>query len=80
MLNAAREAARQMAVADLTVVASWPLSFTVSVDGPGTQPAPNDEDARVQITVPLADAALTGVSGVFLSGNLMAVATFRAEG
>ena len=86
MASAAREAARRMAVAEMTApqavvfaenyLADWSLIFTVTA----TEPAGGvvNGDVSVQITVPAADAALVNFP-VTWPGNLTALVTMRRE-
>jgi hypothetical protein len=86
MASAAREAARRMAVAEMTVpqaqvyaqnyLAGWGLIFTVTATEPPVG-VPNG-DVSVQITVPAADAALVNFP-VTWPGNLTALVTMRRE-
>lgn len=86
MVNAARETARRMAVAELTAaqadafaqtyLAGWNVTFNVFA----TEPAPGtiNGDVFVQITAPAADAALINFPLPW-SGNLVAEVTMRRE-
>ena len=84
MLHAARETARTIAVGDATLgdattiannhLVNWSgLNFTVT----STEPTAND--VAVQITVPVSEAALVDVLGIFGSGTLNSQITFRKE-
>jgi len=87
MVNAAREAARRMSVAELDAAAAetyaenylagWGLTFDVDATEPAAG-VPNG-DVSVQITVPAADAALINFP-IPWPGNLVAQATMRREG
>ncbi len=86
----AREAARGLAVGDLVDVAaaeayvnshliSWAAaSSTVSVVTPDPND-PNDTDYRVQISVPLEDAALMDPVGYFAGKSVSAYSVMRDE-
>lgn len=86
MVNAARETARRMAVAELTAaqadafaqnyLAGWNVAFVVFA----TEPAPGtvNGDVFVQITAPASDAALINFP-IPWSGNLVAEVTMRRE-
>lgn len=89
MVNAAREAARKLAVGDITTVAqaqatanaylaSWGLAFTVT---PTIGVAPGS-DMIVTVTVPMKSATLIDVIGVFSPSSnpvLRATVTMRKE-
>jgi len=86
MMNAARETARRMAVAELTAaqadpfaqtyLAGWNVAFTVFA----TEPAVGvvNGDVFVRITAPAADAALINFPLPW-SGNIVAEVTMRRE-
>lgn len=84
MVNAAREAARRMSVAELdkpqaeayarNYLAAWNVEFEVTATPPA---APNGE-VSVVITVLAADAALVNFP-ISWPGNLVAEATMRSE-
>ena len=86
MVNAARETARRMAVAELTAaqadpfaqnyLAGWNVVFTVFA----TEPAPGaiNGDVFVRISAPAADAALISFP-IAWPGNLVAEVTMRRE-
>ncbi len=86
MVNAARETARRMSVAELTAaqapafaqtyLAGWNVAFNVLA----TEPAPGtiNGDVFVQITAPASDAALINFPLPW-SGNLVAEVTMRRE-
>ena len=86
MVSAAREAARRMAVAEMTkpqaevyaqtYLADWSLIFTVVATEPPVG-VPNG-DVSVQITVPAADAALLNFP-IAWPGTLTALVTMRRE-
>jgi Flp pilus assembly protein TadG len=87
MTNVAREASRRVAVGDLTqadaatavqgALVNWGVTYEVSVAtadvGGGNQ------DITVGISLPMSDAALMDVLGLFESGNLSTTVTMRME-
>ena len=86
MVNAAREAARSFAVGASNsaqaqqlargLLASTTLVYTVTV----TQaPSAGGNDVTVQITTPMAAAALVNVLDVVFAGNIQASVTMRVE-
>ena len=88
MVNAAREAARSLAVKEVTAAQAetiardqltFPgLNFVVEI----TEPDPNipaEKDVIVVIRVPLSEASLADVLGIFSSGDLRAQVTMRKE-
>ncbi len=104
MLNAARDAARRLAVGEVTVggnancagpqagsaeelacgqLSSWAsLDFTLAVcspDFPGPNCVADSNDVAVEITIPLSDAVLMDVLGLFGSGNITARVIMRDE-
>ena len=88
MTNVARETSRRIAVGELAqadaassaqqALVNWGVTYDVSVVtvdvGGGNQ------DIAVTISLPMAEAALMDVLGVFQSGNLTAAVTMRQEG
>ncbi len=87
MTNVARETSRRVAVGELAqddaaksaqqALINWGVNYEVSVatvDGGG-----GNQDIAVAISLPMADAALMDVLGVFQSGNLTATVTMRQE-
>jgi hypothetical protein len=88
MLNAARDAARRLAVGELTVqgaeefvadrVSSWPHGFTIDAQAPDGSD-PNDRDVRVAVSVPLADAAIIPIPGMSSAGDMRAEVVMRLE-
>jgi hypothetical protein len=89
MSNAAREAARALAVGSIETktestqlveqkLVNWGVTFTVdtTLPDPGD---PNDTDFTVVITAPLSDAAIFDYLGVFKGGTLRAAASMREE-
>ena len=89
MSNAAREAARALAVGSIASKAEseklveqklidWGVNFDIATDLPN--PAdPNDTDYTVTITAPLSEAAIFDYLGVFKGGTLRAAASMRQE-
>ncbi len=87
MTNVARETSRRVAVGELAqadaessaqlALVNWGVNYDVSVAtidvGGGNQ------DVAVAISLPMAEAALMDVLGVFQSGNLTAAVTMRQE-
>ncbi len=87
MTNVARETTRRVAVGELNetdaessaqqALVNWGVTYDVSVAtidvGGGNQ------DITVTISLPMAEAALMDVLGVFQSGNLSAAVTMRQE-
>ena len=87
MTNVARETSRRVAVGELAqadaagsaqqALVNWGVTYDVSVAtidvGGGNQ------DITVTISLPMAEAALMDVLGVFQSGNLTAAVTMRQE-
>ncbi len=88
MTNVARETSRRIAVGELAqadaessaqqALVNWGVTYDVSVAtvdvGGGNQ------DIAVTISLPMSEAALMDVLGVFQSGNLTAAVTMRQEG
>ncbi len=87
MTSVARETSRRVAVGELAeadapsavqqALMNWGVTYDVDVDlvdvGGGNQ------DIVVTISLPMSEAALLDVLGVFQSGNLTAVVTMRQE-
>ncbi len=87
MTSVARETSRRVAVGELAeadaessaqqALVNWGVTYDVDVDlvdvGGGNQ------DIVVTISLPMSEAALMDVLGVFQSGNLTAVVTMRQE-
>ena len=87
MTNVARETSRRVAVGELAqadaadsaqqALVNWGVTYDVSVAtidvGGGNQ------DIAVAISLPMREAALIDLLGVFQSGNLTAVVTMRQE-
>ncbi len=87
MTNVARETSRRVAVGELAqadakssaqqALVNWGVTYDVDVDtvdvGGGNQ------DLAVAISLPMREAALMDVLGVFQSGNLTAAVTMRQE-
>ncbi len=79
MTNVARETSRRVAVgelaqADAVSSAQQALVTAATVDMGG-----GNQDIAVAISLPMADAALMDLLGVFQSGNLIATVTMRQE-
>ncbi len=87
MTNVARETSRRIAVGELAqadaegsaqqALVNWGVTYdvdVVSVDVGG-----GNQDIAVAISLPMAEAALMDVLGVFQSGNLTAAVTMRQE-
>ena len=82
MTHVARETSRQVAVGALTETAAvssaqqalvnWGVNYDVSV-------ATVDQDFTVAISLPLREAALMDILGLFQTGNLTATVTMRQE-
>lgn len=89
MSNAAREAARALAVGSIASTTEskalveqklidWGVNFDIQTTMPN--PAdPNDTDFTVVITAPLSEAAIFDYLGVFEGGTLRAAASMREE-
>ena len=89
MSNAAREAARALAVGSISTTTEsedlveqklidWGVNFNILTTLP--DPAdPNDTDYTVVITAPLSEAAIFDYLGVFEGGTLRAAASMRQE-
>ncbi len=88
MVSAAREASRKLAVGEVNVaeaeqaaldyLGNWSMNFTVEANVPDPND-PNDTDVSVEITVPLKEAALVDVLGLFGTSDLKAAVTMRQE-
>ncbi len=87
MTNVARETSRRVAVGELTqadavssaqqALVNWGVTYEVTVatvDAGG-----GNQDIAVAISLPMREAALIDLLGVFQSGNLTAVVTMRQE-
>ncbi len=87
MTNVARETSRRVAVGELAqadaasaaqqALVNWGVNYEVSVatvDAGG-----GNQDIAVAISLPMREAALIDLLGVFQSGNLTAVVTMRQE-
>ncbi|MCZ6610610.1 MAG: TadE/TadG family type IV pilus assembly protein [Alphaproteobacteria bacterium] len=87
MTNVARETSRRVAVGELAqddakksaqqALINWGVTYEVLIT-PSSAGGGND-DITVAISLPMADAALMDVLGVFQSGNLTATVTMRQE-
>jgi Flp pilus assembly protein TadG len=83
--NVARETARHVAVGEFDQteaeqfaqdrLLNWGVTYTVAV----TIPDPGDTDVVVQISLPMSQAALIDLLGLFQSGTLAATVTAREE-
>ncbi len=88
MTNVARETSRRIAVGELAqadavssaqqALVNWGVTYEVSVAT--TDVGSGNQDITVAISLPMAEAALMDVLGVFQSGNLTAAVTMRQEG
>ena len=91
MVQAAREAARTLAVQETTAadaqtialnqLAFSGLPFTVTICEPATVPCAGAplSDVSVTIAVPLSEATLVDILGLFSTGDLEASVTMRKE-
>lgn len=87
MTNVAREASRRVAVGELAQaeaatavqgsLINWGVTYNVSVET--SDAGDGNEDITVAISLPMADAALVDVLGLFQTGNLSASVTMRQE-
>ncbi len=87
MTNVARETSRRIAVGELSqadaassaqqALVNWGVNYEVSIAA--TSAGGGNEDITVAISLPMAQAALMDVLGVFQSGNLTAAVTMRQE-
>ena len=88
MINLARDAARRLAVGEVTPaqaetqiedgLSDWNVTPTVTID----MPVPNDpldNDVTVTVEVPKAQASLMDIFGLFQSGNLVGKCVMREE-
>ena len=83
--DVARETARRVAVGEFEQteaeqfaqdrLLNWGVTYTVAV----TTPDPGDTDVVVQISLPMSQAALIDLLGLFQSGTLAATVTAREE-
>ncbi len=88
MVNAARDAARRLAVGEITPgqartsiedqLDDWPANFTIDIDMPNPLD-PLDRDIEVDILVPVKDASLIAFLGDLQQGNLHAQVVMRQE-
>ncbi len=88
MADVARETARRAAVGEFAQaeaeqfaqnrLLNWGVNYNVVVDLPDPND-PNDTDVDVQISLPMSQAALIDVLGLFQSGTLTAAVTAREE-
>ncbi len=87
MTNVARETSRRVAVGELAqadavssaqqALVNWGVTYEVSIT-PSNADGGND-DITVAISLPMREAALMDLLGVFQSGNLTAAVTMRQE-
>lgn len=88
MNDVARDVSRRVAVAELSeaegeaaaqdALMNWGMTYTVDVAMP--DPAdPTDRDIDVTISVPMSEASLIDILGLFQSGSLTASVTMRQE-
>lgn len=89
MTNAAREAARSLAVGQISTqsqaqdvvdqtLVNWGVNFTVTTTNPDPN-NPNDNQYTVLITAPMSDAAIIDYLGIFGGKTLSASAAVREE-
>ena len=86
--DVARETARRAAVGELAqadavqfaqdTLLNWGVTYSVAVTLPDPND-PNDTDVDVQISLPMSQAALIDILGLFQSGTLTAAVTAREE-
>ena len=86
--DVARETARRVAVGEFEQaeaeqfaqdsLLNWGVNYLVVVDPPDPND-PNDTDVDVQISLPMSQAALIDLLGLFQSGTLTAAVTAREE-
>ncbi len=91
MVQAAREATRTLAVQETTAaeaqtialnqLAFSGLPFTVTICEPATVPCASDPLSSVSVTiaVPLSEATIVDILGLFSTGDLEATVTMRKE-
>ena len=80
MASVAQDTSRRIAVGEFSAseaqayaeskLVNWGVNFTITIDEP-------DQEAQVNISVPLAQAAVFDLLGVFQSGDLQAEAVTR---
>ena len=89
MSNAAREAARSLAVGQISTASQaeavaaqtlvdWGVNFTVTTTNPDPND-PNDNQYTVEITAPMSDAAIIDYLGIFGGKTISASAAVREE-
>ena len=88
MTDAARNAARSLSVGEvnettakqaaLDSLSAWPMTFTVVTSMPDPSD-PADRDVSVSISVPLSQASLVDITGLFSTGNVGSSVTMRME-
>lgn len=87
MTNVARETSRRVAVGELSqaeavisaqqALVNWGVTYDVSIAA--TNAGDGNENITVAISLPMSEAALMDVLGVFQNGNLTAAVTMRQE-
>ena len=87
MTNVAREASRRVAVGELTeadaatmvqgALVNWGVTYQVSIAT--VDAGDGNQDVTVAISLPLSDAALMDVLGLFETGNLSTSVSMRME-
>ncbi len=87
MTNVARETSRRIAVGELAqndaassvqqALVNWGVTYQVSVET--NSAGDGNDDITVAISLPMREAALMDVLGVFQNGNLTAAVTMRQE-
>ena len=85
IIHAARETARTIAVGDAEVAEAATIAHNHLVNWAGlnfsvTGSQPTGADVMVNITVPMSEAAIVDVLGIFSSGTLQTQVTMRREG
>ena len=88
MINLARDAARRLAVGEITSnqaqtlisagLSAWTVTPTTTIHIPVPND-PVDNDIEVTISVPKAQASLMDIFGMFQSGNVVAKVVMRQE-
>lgn len=88
MNDVARDVSRRVAVAELSetegeaaaqdALINWGVTYSIDVEMPDPND-PNDRDIDVTISVPMAEASLIDILGLFQSGDLTASVTMRQE-
>lgn len=88
MNDVARDVSRRVAVAELSetegetaaqdALINWGVTYSIDVEMPDPDD-PDDRDIDVTISVPMAEASMIDILGLFQSGNLTASVTMRQE-